>query len=175
MTCLIILIHFFHSQSLIDTIMWKHHNNNMMNMMNGNNSMILYIMSLTNVIGSSHWNHSVSSRGRFSQETASQFQNQRSVLNSSLLLVSLLVSHCVIVFNSVMISFWANEKKGSNVIHIILIIDTLFLKIISMYLNINGMYMIEIIISKTRVKLFNKKRPLNGVFFVCFIYYASFL
>jgi hypothetical protein len=63
-----ILAHFFHSQSLMETIMWKHHSNSMMNMMNGNISITLYIISFTSIIGSSHSNQ-LSNLGIFISET----------------------------------------------------------------------------------------------------------
>ena len=87
-TCLMILAHFFHSQSLIDTIMWKHHKSNMTNMTNGSISTTLYMISLTNIIGSSHSNYSVSNRGKFIHDTGVPSQNDRLSSNFNSVIVS---------------------------------------------------------------------------------------
>ena len=95
-TCLIILAPFFHSQSLMETIIWKHHSNSMMNMIKGKSSIILYMISLTNMIGSSHSNPSVSIRGKFIHDTGLPSQNDKSLSNLYSLMVSSLVSWIVL-------------------------------------------------------------------------------
>ena len=77
MTCLIILAHFFHSQSFTDTIIWKHHSNSMTNMINGNASITLYTKSFARIIGSSHSNHPLSNLGTLISETGASSPNDK--------------------------------------------------------------------------------------------------
>jgi len=127
MTCLMILAHFFHSQSLMETIMWKHHSNSMMNMIKGNNSIILYTISLAKMMGSSHSNPSVSIRGKFIQDTGLPSQNSISLLN----LISVMVSVLLSSLDSWMESFCQYEYDISHVQTVITNIDIIFLNFIS--------------------------------------------
>ena len=122
MTCLMILAHFFHSQSLIETIMWKHHNNSIMNIMKGKSSIILYMISLTNMIGSSHSNPSVSIHGKFIHDTGLPSQNDKSLLNLYSLMVSSLVSWVEL--------FCQYENDISHVQIVMTNIDIIFLNFI---------------------------------------------
>ena len=106
-TCLMILDHFFHSQSLIDTIMWKHHKSNMTNMTNGSISTTLYIISFTSIIGSSHSNQ-LSSLGIFISETGVSSPKDKMFIAGFVLVCSSYVLSLSQFHISVM--FWPNTK-----------------------------------------------------------------
>lgn len=121
-TCLMILAPFFHSQSLMETIMWKHHSNSMMNMIKGRSSIILYIISLTNNMGSSHSNPSVSIRGKFIQDTGLPSQNVKLSSNLNSVMVSSFVSWMEL--------FCQYENDMSHVQIVMMNIDIIFFNFI---------------------------------------------
>lgn len=122
-TCLIILDHFFHSQSLIETIIWKHQSNNITKTIKGSNSITLYIKSFTNTIGASHWNHSVSIQGRFSPDTGSQSQNDKVLSKSAYVFV---LSESLGLYSDIR-SFCQHTKKSNHDKHMIANTDIIFL------------------------------------------------
>ena len=128
-TCLMILAPFFHSQSLMETIIWKHHNNSMMNMIKGRSSIVLYIISLTNKIGSFHSNPSVSIRGKFIQDTGLPSQNDKSSSNFNSVMVSSLVSWMEL--------FCQYENDMSHVQRVMIDIDIIFFSFIFTLLWVN--------------------------------------
>ena len=93
--------------------------------MRGRSSITLYMISLIIKIGSSHSNHSVSNRGKFIHVTGLPSQNDKSLLNS----ISVILSVLLFSGDSWMELLCQYENDMSH-IHVMVNIDIIFFNFI---------------------------------------------